>query len=66
MISNPVKSFSELPLSLTVAEVSSVLRIGKAATYGLVRSGVLKSIRVGNSIRVPRHALEEFWRSIGS
>lgn len=53
----------ELPLMLTVTEASHVLRVGKAATYSLVRSGQLKSLRIGNSIRVPKHALEDYLRS---
>lgn len=56
-------SIHDLPLALTVKEASSVLRVGTAATYNLIRSGQLKSLRIGHSIRVPRHALEDYLRS---
>lgn len=56
-------SIQDLPLALTVKEASNVLRVGTAATYNLIRSGQLKSLRIGNSIRVPRRALEDYLRS---
>lgn len=56
-------SIQDLPLALTVKEASNVLRVGTAATYNLIRSGQLRALRIGNSIRVPRHALEDYLRS---
>ncbi len=56
-------SIHDLPLALTVKEASNVLRVGTAATYNLIRSGQLKSLRIGHSIRVPRRALEDYLRS---
>ena len=56
-------SIQDLPLALTVKEASNVLRVGTAATYNLIRSGQLKSLRIGNSIRVTRRALEDYLRS---
>lgn len=56
-------SIQDLPLALTVKEASNVLRVGTAATYNLIRSGQLKSLRIGNSIRVPKNALEDYLRS---
>jgi excisionase family DNA binding protein len=46
-----------LPLVLTVEEAADVLRIGRSAAYSAVHAGEIPSIKVGRSIRVPRHAL---------
>ena len=48
---------TDLPLTLTVVEAASVLRIGRTAAYNLVRCGKLRSVRVGKTIRVPRDAI---------
>jgi excisionase family DNA binding protein len=50
----------DLPPVLRVAEVASVLRIGRNAAYALVASGDLPSIRVGRSVRVTRASLAIF------
>ncbi len=39
---------------LTVAETAEVLRIGKNAVYKLIRSGNLRSVRVGRKIIIPK------------
>jgi excisionase family DNA binding protein len=48
------------PEILTVREVGRILRIGRNQAYGLVKSGRLRSCRIGGIIRVPRVALEQF------
>lgn len=45
---------------LKVKEVAADLRCAKSNAYELVRSGRLRSVRIGKAIRVPREALEEF------
>ncbi|WP_308197184.1 helix-turn-helix domain-containing protein [Anaeromyxobacter sp. SG66] len=42
---------------LTIREVTPILRMSTATVYKLVQSGELATIRVGNSIRIPRHLL---------
>ena len=42
---------------LTVVETARLLRIGRNKAYDLVRAGVIPSIRLGRSIRIPRDAL---------
>ena len=49
-----------LPLALTVLEAGQVLRVGRSVTYELVRSGQLRSVRIGRSIPIPRDALVEY------
>lgn len=55
-----VTSFNELPLALTVTEAGQVLRVGCNVAYELVRSGQLRSVRVGKNIRIPRDALADY------
>lgn len=55
-----VTNFNELPLALTVLEAGQVLRVGRNVAYDLVRSGQLRSVRVGKNIRIPRDALAEY------
>ena len=37
-----------------------ILGIGRNTAYELVRSGRLRSIRVGRQVRIPKNALIEF------
>jgi excisionase family DNA binding protein len=46
------------PLVLTVEEAAEALRIGRTAAYDAVRRGDIPSVRIGRSVRVPRHQLE--------
>lgn len=50
----------DLPLALTVDQTAKVLQLGKSLVYEMVRSGQLRSLRVGRKIRIPRSALLEF------
>lgn len=50
----------DLPLALTVCQVADLLGVSKNTAYNLVRSGQLRSVRVGRQIRVPRSALENY------
>ena len=45
---------------LTIAEVCSLLRIGKNTAYDLIHSGELKSIRIRNQHRIPRVYVQEY------
>lgn len=45
---------------LTVEEVCDTLRLGKTSVYELLRSGQLKSLRVGRKWMIPRWAIEDF------
>ncbi len=55
-----ITNFNNLPLALTVLEAGQVLRVGRSVTYELVRSGQLRSVRIGRNIRIPRDALVEY------
>ena len=53
-------TIEELPLILTVEDLMPVLCIGRNTAYNLVRSGQIRSLRVGHQIRIPREAVVEF------
>ena len=55
-----IKNFEQLPLVLTVSQVAQALNLGRDTTYDLVRSGHIRSVRVGHQYRVPKAALTEY------
>lgn len=54
------RDFDQLPLVLSVSQVAQVLSLGRDTTYGLVRSGHIRSVRVGHQYRVPKAAVMEY------
>lgn len=57
---NKYRSLDDLPVTLRVEELMPLLDIGRNTAYELVRSGRLRSIRVGRQVRIPKNALIEF------
>ena len=57
---NKYCSLEALPVTLRVEELMPILGIGRNTAYALVRSGRLRSIRVGRQVRIPKNALIEF------
>lgn len=53
-------SFDTIPISLHVEDLMPILGIGRSTAYELIRSRQIRSIRIGNSIRIPRDAVIEF------
>lgn len=56
-----IANVDDLPLVLTVSDVSKILEIGMNTTYDLIRCGAIKSFRVGRQIRVSKSALLELF-----
>ena len=54
------RSLDDLPLVLRVEDLMSALDIGRNAAYELVRSGQIRSVRVGRKLRIPKQAVEDF------
>ena len=54
------RSFDDLPLTLRVEDLMPILGIGRNTAYELVRSGQIRSIRVGKQIRIPKDAVVEY------
>lgn len=61
-----VRSLDELPLVLRVEDLMPVLGIGRSNAYALVRSGQVRSVRVGHQFRIPREAIQEFLNGTAS
>ena len=50
----------QFPLVLRMEDLMPILSIGRNSAYALVRSGAIRSVRIGRQLRIPRDALEEF------
>ena len=59
---NKYRDLHDLPVMLRVEELMPILGIGLNSSYELIRSGQIRSIRIGRQIRIPRDALLEFLR----
>ncbi len=49
-------------LLLRATEVATALGIGRSLAYQMIAAGVLPTVRLGRSVRVPRAALEDWIR----
>jgi excisionase family DNA binding protein len=47
-------------LLLTPQEAAQALRVGRSKVYDLIRSGALRSVKIGGSRRISATALAEF------
>jgi excisionase family DNA binding protein len=56
---------TELPLVYTIEEAANALRISRGSAYEAARSGELPVVRLGRTLRVPRHALEQLLNGHG-
>ena len=45
---------------LTVAEVAAILRLSKMTVYRMVNRGALPALKVGRSVRIPEHVVDEY------
>ena len=50
----------KIPHVLRVEELAKVLCIGRNAAYELLRSGKIRSVRIGKCYLIPREALIKF------
>ena len=57
---NKYCSLDDLPVTLRVEDLMLILGIGRNTAYELVRSGKLRSIRVGRQIRIPKAEVLRF------
>ena len=57
---NKYRDLHELPVTLRVGDLMPILGIGRNTAYELIRSGQIRSVRIGRQIRIPRGALLEF------
>ena len=54
------RSYDELPLTLRVEDLMPILGIGRNTAYELVRSGKIRSIRIGRQLRIPKDAIQDY------
>ena len=59
-MSSNYHSFDELPLTLRVEDLMPILVIGRNTAYELVRSGKIRSIRIGRQLRIPKDAIQDY------
>ena len=59
---NKYRNLHDMPMTLRVEELMPILGIGRNTAYQLIRSGQIRSVRIGRQIRIPRDALLEFLR----
>ena len=59
-MSSNYHSFAELPLTLRVEDLMPILGIGRNTAYELVRSGKIRSIRIGRQLRIPKDAIQDY------
>ena len=57
---NQYRTFDDLPLTLRVEDLMPILGVGRNTAYELVRSGQIRSIRVGRQLRIPKPFLIEY------
>lgn len=54
------RSYEDLPLTLRVEDLMPILGVGRNTAYELVRSGQIKSVRIGRQIRIPKEEFAAF------
>ncbi|TYQ18275.1 UNVERIFIED_CONTAM: excisionase family DNA binding protein [Acetivibrio alkalicellulosi] len=59
-LENIITDVEQLPLSLTVSDISRILRIGKQNAYDLCHSKGFPSVQIGKRIIVPKPAFIEW------
>ena len=50
-------TLATLPDVITVREAAAILRVGRNQLYQAIARGELGAVRIGRSIRIPKHAL---------
>ena len=53
-------STENLPMTLSVRDLTEVLGVSRNTAYEQVRSGKIRSIRVGRQFRIPKEAVLDF------
>lgn len=57
------KSYDELPLFLTVNDLVALLGISRNTAYNLTHSNLVKTVRVGSQIRIPKSSIQSLLKS---
>lgn len=57
---NRMNDFNDLPLVMRVEDLMPILSIGRNTAYDLVRSGQIRSFRIGRVYRITKDAVKEY------
>lgn len=57
--------FTQYPDLMSITDLSGALGVGRTKAYELVSSGEIRSIRVGNAIRIPKTSLLDYVKGSG-
>jgi len=55
-----------VPVLLRPEEVAKSLAIGRTAVFDLIRTGELRSVKIGKSRRIPAEAVVEYVAGLGA
>ena len=61
----PNKKGTPQSRTYTVNDIAAIRGIGRASAYKLANSGAVKTIRIGNMIRISRKSFEDWLKSKG-
>jgi len=61
-VESKYRDLHDLPMTLRGEDLMPILGIGRNTAYQLIRSGQIRSVRIGRQIRIPRETLLEFLR----
>jgi len=65
-MSSPTVTAAPLVFLFTAEEAAGALRVGRSKVYELMRSGELRSIKIGGSRRISASALAEYVTTLES
>ena len=57
--------FTQYPDLMSITDLRGALGVGRTKAYELVSSGEIRSIRVGNAIRIPKTSLLDYVKGNG-
>ena len=57
--------FTQYPDLMSINDLRGALGVGRTKAYELVSSGEIRSIRVGNAIRIPKTSLLDYVKGSG-
>lgn len=58
-----IRTHEDMPKILHVKDLQTILSISHNTAYALVRSGKIRSIRIGRTYKIPLDAIDEYLRS---
>jgi excisionase family DNA binding protein len=61
-----VSKVRQVPVLLRSEEVAKSLAIGRTAVFELIRTGELRSVKIGKSRRIPAEAVVEYVAGLGA